>query len=113
MADLGLIRLKSERERLDRIDRYIRGEHDGPYLPRSASEECKLLAKRAVTNWLPLLVKAPAQSLAVEGFRRQVGGVHTPAPEWEVWQANRMDARQAPVMRAALTFGQSFVTVLP
>ncbi|MFF3975272.1 phage portal protein [Streptomyces sp. NPDC001828] len=114
LAELGFTRLKSERERLDRIDRYIRGDHDGPYTPRSATDEYKLLAKRAITNWLPLLVKTPAQSLAVEGYRRQSDGPVTQTPaEWEAWQGNRMDARQAPIMRAALTYGQSFVTVLP
>ncbi|UQI46728.1 phage portal protein [Streptomyces sp. HU2014] len=115
LAELGLTRLMRERERLDRIDRYLRGVHDGPYVPRSASEEYKLLAKRAITNWLPLLVKAPSQAMAVEGFRRPAGGVGAEAGalEWEVWQANRMDARQASVMRAALAYGQSFVTVLP
>ncbi|ANZ19944.1 phage portal protein [Streptomyces noursei] len=118
-VDLGFARLRADRERLDRIDRYMRGEHDGPYTPRTATEEYKLLAKRAVSNWLPLLVKTPSQAMAVDGYRRSTDGAdgpglseETPA-EWRVWQDQRMDSRQTPVHRAALTYGQSFVTVLP
>ncbi|MEU7200274.1 phage portal protein [Streptomyces sp. NPDC045470] len=115
LAEIGFSRLKADRVRLDKIDRYLRGDHDGPYVPRTATEEYKLLAKRAITNWLPLLVKTPSQAMAVEGYRRTSDGQaeHAAPPEWEVWQANRMDARQTPVMRAALAYGQAFVTVLP
>ncbi|UQA94922.1 phage portal protein [Streptomyces halobius] len=116
LAELGFSRLRADRERLDRIDRYMRGEHDGPYIPRSATEEYKLLAKRAISNWLPLLVKTPSQAMAVDGYRRSAGPdgdtpEETPA-EWRAWQDNRMDARQTPVHRAALTYGQAFATVL-
>ncbi|MGG7570384.1 phage portal protein [Streptomyces sirii] len=116
LAELGFSRLRADRERLDRIDRYMRGEHDGPYIPRSATEEYKLLAKRAISNWLPLLVKTPSQAMAVDGYRRSAGPdeatpEETPV-EWRAWQDNRMDARQTPVHRAALTYGQAFATVL-
>ncbi|RKN09650.1 phage portal protein [Streptomyces radicis] len=114
-ADQGVSRLRKDRERLDTIDRYVRGEHDGPYTPKSATAEYKLLAKRAVSNWLPLLVKTPAQALAVEGYRRQDSGPEGAASsvEWLAWQANRMDARQTAIHRAALAFGLAFVVVLP
>ncbi len=112
-AETGLGTLRADLVRFDLIDRYIRGDHDGPYTPRTATDEYKLLAKRAVSNWLPLLVKTPAQALSVEGYRRTDSADDTPPAEWQAWQANRMDARQAAVHRSALTFGQSFVTVLP
>ncbi|MGW1837074.1 phage portal protein [Streptomyces sp. NPDC002067] len=118
-AETGFARLRAERERLDRIDRYMCGDHDGPYIPRSATEEYKLLAKRAISNWLPLLVKTPSQAMAVDGYRRSTDGADGPGlsdevpAEWRVWQDQRLDSRQTPVHRAALTYGQSFVTVLP
>lgn len=34
-------------------------------------------------------------------------------PGWSVWQANRMDARQAEIYRPALTYGVSYVCVVP
>lgn len=38
LAETGVARLRVDRERLDHIDRYTRGEHNGPYLPQSAIE---------------------------------------------------------------------------
>ncbi|MGK5728173.1 phage portal protein [Streptomyces sp. URMC 124] len=116
LAAIGFDRLRGDRERLDRIDRYFRGDHDGPYVPKSATDEYKLLAKRAITNWLPLLVKAPSQAMAVDGFRRSTDpageGTDDVPAEWRAWQDQRMDSRQTPIHRAALTYGQSFATVL-
>ena len=59
LAQLGFKRLQAERSRLDRIDDYINGKHDGPYVPRSATPEYKLLAQRSITNFLPLIVETP------------------------------------------------------
>lgn len=114
-AELGVARLKSDLVRLDKIDRYLTGTHDQPYTPRSATAEYQLLAQRAVSNWLPLLVKTPCQALAVEGYRRTgVGDFNlSSSAEWQVWQQNRMDARQTAVHRAALSYGYSYVTVMP
>jgi hypothetical protein len=96
-----------------RIDNYLHGIHDDPYMPDMADAEYKLLAKRAVSNWMPLLVNTPAQAMYVDGFRP--GRITTEAtresvknPEWEHWQRSRLDARQTPVMRGALTYGHSF-----
>ncbi|MFE3144739.1 phage portal protein [Streptomyces scopuliridis] len=111
-AKKGMDALTAERATLDRIDDYDRGTHDPPYMPPTADAEYKLLAERAVTNWIPLLVKTPAQALAVENYRHK-GESDKTAPEWTEWQRNRMDARQNAVHRAALIYGQSFVTVLP
>lgn len=103
---------KEERDRADRLDRYLRGDHDHPYTPKNATQEYKLLAQRAVTNWLPLVVDVMAQTLYVEGYR-------TPEdPEdstlWDlVWMANRMNAVQSAVHRGALSYGRSYALVLP
>jgi hypothetical protein len=100
---------------LRKIDRYDRGEHDDPYMPPQADDEYRLLAKRAVSNWMPLLVGTPAQALYVDGFRsgQSTDGLpEAPAsasPEWAHWQRSRMDARQAAIYRGALKFGHSFV----
>jgi hypothetical protein len=96
---------------LERIDDYVRGQHDDPYMPAFADEEYRLLAKRAVSNWMPLLVGTPAQALYVDSFRRGRTVPQAPAaplPEWAHWQRSRLDARQAAVHRGALTFGHSF-----
>ncbi|AXQ62332.1 portal protein [Streptomyces phage TrvxScott] len=107
--------LDRDEGRLERIDRFIRGKHDDPYMPPQADDEYKLLAKRAVSNWMPLLIGTPAQALYVDGFRSgtsEEGLPQAPASKsaaWKHWQRSRMDARQAAVYRGALGFGHSFV----
>lgn len=106
--------LARDRDRLLRIDRYLNGEHDDPYMPDLADDEYRLLAKRSVSNWCPLLVGTPAQALYVDNFRRGITtGSTTEAPttitpEWRHWQKSGLDARQAAVHRGALTYGHSF-----
>jgi hypothetical protein len=60
--------LAADEDRLERIDKYLHGHHDDPYMPDRADEEYKLLAKRAVSNWIPLLIGTPAQA----AVRRQL-----------------------------------------
>ncbi|QAY15912.1 portal protein [Streptomyces phage Janus] len=123
MADTSPLKLAKEllaildrdEARLTRIDNYIHGKHDDPYMPPQADDEYKLLAKRAVSNWTPLLIGTPAQALYVDGFRAGTteAGLPRPttmtSPEWQHWQRSRMDARQAAVYRGALGYGHSFV----
>ncbi|MFI5863554.1 phage portal protein [Streptomyces sp. NPDC051546] len=107
--------LERDEPRLQRIDNFIRGRHDDPYMPPQADDEYKLLAKRAVSNWMPLLISTPAQALYVDGHRPGTSGSGLPkasastSPQWSHWQRSRMDARQAAVYRGALGFGHSFV----
>ncbi|AGM12030.1 portal protein [Streptomyces phage Godpower] len=106
--------LDRDSARLERIDNYLHGKHDDPYMPPQADDEYKLLAKRAVSNWTPLLVNTPAQALYVDGFRPGSSGgslpraVESDSPEWNHWQRSRLDARQAAVYKGALTYGHAF-----
>ncbi|WP_411140256.1 phage portal protein [Streptomyces sp. x-80] len=111
-ATRALEGLRHDRPRLDRIDAYMRGRHAGPYTPRNASKEYRLLAERSISNFLPMVVAAPSQALSVEGYHRS--GSSEDAPEWRSgWQPNRLDERQAAVYRSAITYGHSFTVVLP
>ncbi|MGW7434714.1 phage portal protein [Streptomyces sp. NPDC054849] len=107
--------LDRDESRLQRIDNYVHGKHDDPYMPPQADDEYKLLAKRAVSNWMPLLIGTPAQALYVDGFRPGEGESDLPAApasssvEWSHWQRSRLDARQAAIYRGALAYGHSFV----
>lgn len=117
LAKKLLATLDRDLPRLKRIDAYLQGNHDMPYMPPTADEEYKLLAKRSISNWMPLLVNTPTQALYVDGFRRGEREARTtPKPgragdvmaEWLHWQQSRLDARQVAVHRGALTFGHSF-----
>ncbi|MFD7259328.1 phage portal protein [Streptomyces sp. NPDC059874] len=107
--------LDRDADRLQRIDNYIHGKHDDPYMPPQADAEYKLLAQRAVSNWMPLLIGTPAQALYVDGYRPGKPEAGLPqassssSVQWSHWQRSRMDARQAAVYRGALGFGHSFV----
>ncbi|MEU1309171.1 phage portal protein [Streptomyces cinnamoneus] len=106
--------LNRDGARLARIDAYLHGRHDDPYMPPQADDEYRLLARRSISNWLPLLVGTPAQALYVDGHRSGSPGGGLPAPaettsvEWAHWQRSRLDARQAAVYRGALAYGHSF-----
>lgn len=97
--------------RLGKTKRYLDGEHDDPYVPRGAKAEFKHLAKRAVTNWLPLVPDTFAKDLFVEGYR--TAKAQDDEAAWRYWQANGMDARQSIVTRGALEHGTSYTLVLP
>lgn len=92
-----------------KIERYVHGNHPGPYIPNSANKEYRVLADRSTTNLTTLVINTPAQALYVEGHRLE--GTADPSPAWTCWQRNRMDGRQSQVYRAALAYGQAFVAV--
>ncbi|SNS50232.1 phage portal protein [Actinacidiphila glaucinigra] len=105
--------LGRDKDRLTRIDDYLHGRHDDPYMPAMADDEYRLLARRAVSNWMPLLVNTPAQALYVDGYRagddaNKGAATDLSSPQWEHWQRSRLDARQSAVYKGALTYGHAF-----
>jgi hypothetical protein len=97
--------------RLGKVRRYLRGDHDLPYMPRGAKGEYKHLAERAITNWTPLISDTFAKGLFVDGYRPANSTDNATA--WEYWQANGLDARQTIAHRGALEYGASYALVLP
>jgi hypothetical protein len=98
-------------ERLGLPRRYLRGDHDLPYMPRQAKAEYKALAEKSRPNWLPLVVDEFAKGLTVDGYRRPKADDNVAA--WRYWQDNGLDARQDIAHRGALEYGASYVLVLP
>lgn len=91
------------------IDAWMDGRFKDPYVPSCTESEYNELAKRCVANMLPLVVDLVSQSLFVEGHRTSDGG----SAGWDMWDRERMGARQSPIHRAAFTFGHCLVQVLP
>lgn len=100
-----------ERQRLERIDGWLRWQHEALRLPPRASAEHKWLAQLSRTPWLGLVVTTVAQALYVDGYRSPDQRENGTA--WQIWEANDFDFRQIAVHRAALAYGVSYVTVLP
>ena len=94
-----------------KVQRYLRGDQDLPYMPKGAKIEYKRLAQKSITNWLPLIPDTFAKGLFVDGYRPAKQADNSPA--WEYWQANGMDARQVVAHRGALEYGTAYVLVLP
>ena len=102
---------QAEADNLDKIYRYWRGKQQLPIVPSGVPIEIRRLAKMSRVNVVKLAIDVPAQSLYVAGFRSEQG--EDEAPQWDVWQANRFDARQTAVHRASLAYGVSYVRVTP
>jgi hypothetical protein len=102
---------KAEEARLARIHEYLRGKQRFSWLPATAPQEARRLAKIARVNVLDLVVDSVAQSMYVDGYR--VPKSADEAPAWRIWQRNRLDARQIGVHRASLSYGAAYVSVLP
>lgn len=102
---------RAERDRLNRIDKWLRWDHDRPNTPRQATREHRALGERAQTPWGGLVVSSCAQNLYVDGYRPETTTENSLS--WGWWQANGMDSRQIAVHRAALGYGLAYTTVLP
>lgn len=100
-----------EKPMLDGVHRYVQGKGDPVYIPKDARTEFRWVAKQSRVNVLPLVVDTLAQCLFVDGYRTESEPDN--AQPWEHWQSNRMDARQTGVHRAAMTYGASYMVVLP
>jgi hypothetical protein len=96
---------------IGKVRRYLQGDHDLPYMPRGATTEYRQLAKRAITNWLPLITETFTKALFVDGFR--AGSQADNATPWGYWQANGLDSRQSIVYKGAIKYGTAYVLVLP
>lgn len=103
--------LQLERERVARIDRWMRWDHDNPHRPRYATREYKDLADRAQAPWGRRVVTAVTDQLYVEGYR--AARAASDAAPWVWWQENGLDARQIAVHEAAIGYGLSYNVVLP
>lgn len=107
-----LLRVRaSEALPLRNIWAYWRGKQSYPSVPTGVAEEVKKLASMCRINLMGLVVDVMAQSMFVDGFRRPRDGED--AEPWAIWQANKMDARQSGIIRAALAYGTAYGVVLP
>lgn len=102
---------RTEKNRLDKVDKWYRWEHEDPTLPRGATQELKNLLELSKTPWLGLVVTTIAQTLYVDGYRSPDDPDN--AGVWRTWNANDFDQRQTAVHRAALAYGHSYVLVTP
>lgn len=102
---------KKERDCLDRVDRWMRWDHDNPSAPRRATKEYKELAARSQTPWGDFLVSSLARTLFVEGYRS--ADAEDNGSPWRIWQANGLDGHQVPIHRSVIGYGTAYGLALP
>ncbi|MFF7588620.1 phage portal protein [Kitasatospora purpeofusca] len=107
----SLNRFNDDFVRFSYIESYLNGDQEPPYIPKGASREYKAILDQSCMNFLPLIVDAVAQQLYVEGYRKP----DSPDDDkcWEYWRRNSLDAWQHSAHRDALSYGVSYITVLP
>lgn len=108
----AMLELRNQRRvRLDRIREYLKDCQRPKWLTAQVPTELHHLARMSRVNLLKLVVDSVTQAMYVDGYRAP--GAADDEQAWDIWQRNRMDARQIGVHRAALGYGESFLTVLP
>jgi hypothetical protein len=101
-----------ELTQLNTVRRYWKGRQAVPaVIPTSAPHEMKAMSRSSRVNVIPIVLNSLVQSTFVDGFR--AGDDGTDLDVWGAWQANRMDARQTAIHRAAFAYGASYAVVLP
>lgn len=107
---------RAERDRLDGLDAWLRGNNEMLPAPASATKELKQLIALSKSPWLGLVVTTVAQTMFVDGYRSpaQAGEFDDAASgPWKTWLANGMQSRQIAIHRATLGYGYSYATALP
>lgn len=101
-----------ERRQLDQVRRYWKGRQRLPaVIPSNAPREVRLMAKIGRVNICDIVINSLAQATFVDGFR--TSNSDDDLEVWQAWQANKMDARQTGIHRAAFAYGASYAIVLP
>jgi hypothetical protein len=107
----------AELQRLDAIADALK-----PWTPYQAQRQLTSMGRReeplpglkwrSQTNFLPLVVDVYSQSMKVDNYLASDTKETADVP-WQWWQRNKFDARQTGIIRSVLTYGASYVTVLP
>jgi hypothetical protein len=97
----------------DRRENYYRGRQDLPFAPEGVNVEYMALREMAIANWLELAMNTPIQRLRADGFRTGRKGEADEAAWNEVWQPNKLDARQRIVYTQMMVHGRGLMSVWP
>jgi hypothetical protein len=109
----------SEQIRLRKISQYMRGKHSPPYAPRGVNAEYRWIMKKAVRNFMPLVVSVISGNLHVDGYKPsgtttiETASSSDTEPAWNAFRANRMISRQHGVHRSLCRYGTAYCVVLP
>lgn len=109
--DIGVYEIAAKRPKWDRREDYRKGKQDLPYAPQGVNTEYRALQDQAVANVLDIAMSAPVQRLRAEGFRTGRDKAADIAAWNDVWQPNKLDARQRIVFTQMFTHGRGVMSV--
>lgn len=99
-----------DRPRMLLMDRYYRGNHPIPKMPRELETEYKRMIVQSRSNFMGVVVEAPAERLNVQGFRPR-GSSDPDDKSWNWWLDNGMDVDANLVITNALSMGRGYLLV--
>lgn len=111
--ETGIAELNKREKAWKRREDYYRGEQDLPYAPEGVNAEYMELREMALANWLGLAMDTPIQRLRVDGFRTGRDQAADAGTWRDVWQANKMDARQRIIYSQMMVHGRGIASVWP
>lgn len=107
LKDLG-----ERQSRLNRLDRYYRGDADLPEGAEGCRPAYRQFQAKARTNFAQLVVEAVRERMVPVGFRTGADGDELGDKEaWRIWQTNQLDADSLLVHRASLAMSDAYVIV--
>lgn len=103
-------KLQMDTPRMILMDRYYRGSHPLPYVPRVLKIEYRKMLARSRSNFMRVVVDAPAERLKVQGFRTR-GGDTADQAAWDEWLVNNLDVDANLGIVDALSMGRTYLSV--
>lgn len=109
----GLYAISQKANDWKKREDYYRGDHDLPFAPEGVNAEYLALREMAIANWVALAMDAPIQRCRADGFRTGRDSDADMATWNEVWQPNKLDARQRIVYSQMVVHGRGLMSVWP
>lgn len=112
----------AERPRLDMLHEAMRPDNveaaSSVEIPNDAPPMMRKIARKSQTNYMPLVVDTFGQVMKVDGYYTKssdpsIALSDQTASPWQIWQRNRMDARQTGLHRSCLQYGTGYALVFP
>jgi hypothetical protein len=102
--------LLADQPRMILMDRYYRGHHPVPHVPRQLKAEYQRMLARSQSNFMRIVAEAPAERLGVQGFRT-AGDTRTDQDAWGWWVDNGMDVDANLSILDSIVLGRSYLSV--
>lgn len=108
--DRLLAKLWADVPRMERMDRYHRGDHDLPFVrDEEVAAEYRALLRRSKSNFMRVVIDAGVERQNVLGFRTGDDEADRLAHEW--WDANGLDSESPLGFESAQTLGRTYLSV--